>query len=535
MQEKRKLKLKKFYFHPITMFILATVLILVISFILSLLQVQATYNIVNTATNELEPKLVTIENLLTFNSLKSLISKSMINFASLAPLSMLIISLIGISIAEATGLIETLSKRKIKKLSKKQLTFLILFLGVISSLINDVGYAILIPLAAIIYEINGRNPLLGIITAFCGTAFGSGVSIFVGWTEVNLIPATTSAAYLIDTTAHISLTSNLIFIIVASILIPIIGTIIIEKMIGPKLPKYHFHDRTTGVTLKTSELLLSDIEEAEQNKIAREKNEKRGLKYALIASIIMILLFIYMLLPSLPGSGLLLDITEKTYVNQLFGSNSYFHSAFPILMTIFFIIIALAYGIGAKSIKNDRDLIEKAGNKMKDMGMLLILIFVFSQFLAVWKESNIGIIITSWLATLLSHLEFTDIPLIVVTLIIIAIANLFCPSISTKWKIFSPVVVPLLMQGNISPQFAMLIMRVSDSMTKGITPFLSFFILYIGYLNLYNQNKQKPITIHQSLKIISPYFLLISLTWILLVVSWYIIGLPIGPGVTPTI
>ena len=535
MTEKRKLRLKKFYFHPITMLLVATIVVLILSSILSGLEVQATYNLVNKTTNELEPTLVTIENLLTYNGLKSLISNATTNFVAFAPLSMLIISLIGISIAESTGLIDTLSKRKIKKLTKNQLTFIVLFLGVISSLISDVGYAILIPLAAIIYEINGRNPLLGIITAFCGTAFGSGVSLFVGWSEVNLIPSTTSAAHLIDTSTHISLSSNLFFTIVSTFVISIVGTIIIEKLISPKLGKYHFHDRTTGETLKTSELIIADIEEVEQNKIAIEKKEKRGLRYALIATIISLLIFIYMLIPNLPGSGLLLDTTEATYVNQLFGKSSYFHLAFSFLVSLFFIIISLAYAIGAKSIKNDRELIEKASANFKNIGMILILMFVFSQFLAVWKKSNIGIIITTWLATLLSHLEFTDIPLIVITLIFIAIANIFCTSLTTKWKIFSPIVIPLFMQANISPQFAQIVMRAGDSMTKGITPFLSFFIIYLGYLNLYNQNKQKPITIHHSLKIVTPFFAIISFTWILLIIGWYIIGIPIGPGVSPTI
>lgn len=535
MKEKRKLKLKKFYFHPITIFILTIILILILSAILSGLQFQATYNTVNETTKELEPTLVTVENLLTFNGIKSIISSSTNNFVAFAPLGMLLISLIGISIAEATGFIEAISKRKLKKISKYQLTFLILFLGVISSLISDIGYAVLIPLAAIIYEVNKRNPLLGIITAFCGTAFGSGISIFVGWTEVKLIPYTVSAAHLIDNSAHISLTSNLIFIIVASIIIPIIGTIIIEKLISPKLGKYSFHDKTTGETLKTSELSIIDIDNAEQNKIANEKNEKRGIRVSLIVGLLMLIIFAYMLIPNLPGSGLLLDKTENVYVNQVFGENSYFHLAFTFLTSTFLIIMGLVYGITAKSIRNDRDLIEKASSRFKDIGMILIIMFVFSQLLAIWKKSNIGIIITSWLATLLSHLELTGIPLIIFTIIIIAISNIFCASITTKWQIFSPIVVPMFMQSNIAPQFAQLVMRAADSITKGITPLFSFFVIYIGYLNLYNQTKQKPITIHNALKLVTPYFAIISLVWILLIVGWYIIGLPIGPNVAPTI
>ena len=72
-------------------------------------------------------------------------------------------------------------------------------------------------------------------------------------------------------------------------------------------------------------------------------------------------------------------------------------------------------------------------------------------------------------------------------------------------------------------------------MTKGFTPLLASFVIYIGYLNIYNLNKKKPYTIRKSLKLITPYFLIIAATWILIVIGWYILGLPIGRGVGPTI
>lgn len=535
MQEKRKLRLKKYYSHPITMFTLAGIGIIILSFILSALGLQATYSTIDNVTGQIEPHMIVVNNLLSFNGLKELISNATKNFVAFSPLSMLLLSLIGISIAEATGFVGAVAKRRLKKMPNYMLTFIILFLGVISSLINDVGYAILIPLAAVIYEINGRNPLLGIITAFCGVAFGSAVSIFVGYTEVNLIPYTTTAAYLIDTSSHIALTSNLIFIIVASIIIPIIGTIVIEKLIAPRLPKYHFHDRSTGLTLKTSELLLSDIEEEEQSKINAEKSEKRGLKFARIAGIVMLLIYAYMLIPNLPGSGLLLDTDENIYVNQLFGKNSYFHESFTYLVMIMFVIVGIFYGIGAKTIKNDKDIIEKTSLRFKDIGMLIVLMFVFSQFIAIWKASNIGEVITALLANMLSYLKFTSIPLILITLLVIAFAGIFLTNISAKWKIFAPVVIPSFMQANMSPEFAQVVMRAADSMTKGITPFMASFALYIGYLNLFNENKTKPYTINNSIRLLNPYFLIIGLVWIVLILLFYITGLWIGPGVSPTI
>ena len=161
--------------------------------------------------------------------------------------------------------------------------------------------------------------------------------------------------------------------------------------------------------------------------------------------------------------------------------------------------------------------------------------FVVSQFIGVFRKSNIGMVVTAWLANLLEHMSLSGIPLIVVTLLLIALSNILLTSTASKWMIFSPVVVPMFMQSNISPQFAQIVMRAGDSMTKGFTPLLASFVIYIGYLNIYNLHKDKPYTIRKSLNMIAPYFLIISATWILLVVGWYIIGLPIGPGVYPTL
>lgn len=531
MKEKRKLKLKKFYFHPITVFLFLTLLTVVLSGILSVIEMQATYNTVNPNTNELESTLVAVENLFSFDGMKFLIGNATTNFISFAPLGTLLLALIGITIAESTGLIETLTKRFFSKIPKEIFTFIIIFIATISSLINEVGYAILIPLVALIYFMNGRNPILGIITAFCGVAFGYGVTIFVGSMEIALMDYTRTAAWLIDDGMHISLTSNLFFIIATSILISIIGTIIIEKIIAPKVGKYKKEEEFA----KTEQYRVINLEEEEQKKIERDKYEKRGLRFALITCIIVILLFIYMLIPGLPYSGMLLDMKENTYLNQLFGDTSYFQSGFTYLVTLLLIITGLAYGFGAKSMKNDKELIEEVGKKFSKTSYIFVLIFVVSQFIAVFKETNIGLIIAAWLATLLENLEFSGIPLIIVTLILIAIANIFLTSPTTKWMLFAPIVVPMFMQSNISPQFAQIVMRVGNSMTNGYTPILASFVIYIGYLNIYNLNKNRPITIRKSLKMIAPYFLIISAAWILIVVGWYITGLPIGPGVYPTL
>ena len=204
MTDKKKLKLKKFYFHPITVFVFLTIVVILLSSILSAFAMQATYNTINVNTNELEPQLIAIENLLSFNGMKFILSNALKNFLVFTPLGFLLVSMIGISIAEATGLIEVFSKKYIQKLPKGTLTFILLLIATASSIINEVGYALLIPLAALIYFIIGRNPILGIITAFCGVAFGTGTTLFIGSAEISLMDYTANAAALIDENVHIA-------------------------------------------------------------------------------------------------------------------------------------------------------------------------------------------------------------------------------------------------------------------------------------------------------------------------------------------
>ena len=528
MSIKKKMKLKKFSFHPITTFILMTFGVFVLSWLLSALQFQATYTIVRPENLELESVFVTVKNLMNYDGFKYLISNAATNFASFAPLISLLIALLGLSIAHASGLIDTFIKRVTLNISNRRLTFILILVAIFSSIINDVGYVILIPLAALLFMANGRSPLLGIVASFSGVAFGYGATLFVGSMEVNLISLTTSAARLIDPEFHVSLTSNLFIMIAFSIVLAVIGTVIIENVVLKKLGKYKMSLE------ETQEIEKINFPIEEQKKIELEINEKKGLKYAYIAGIVVILLFIYMIIPNLPISGMLLDMNEETYLRQLFGSNSYFQDGFTYMVTLFFAATGIAYGFGAKTIKSDKQLIEQASEYIKNTGSLVALLFFASQFIAVFKESNIGTVITAIGANMIKELSFTGLPLILLVLIVILVANLFMTSPVSKWTILSPVVVPLMMQSNISPQFAQFILRAGDSITKGITPLLAYFVIYLGYLNIYNKSKE-PITIRRAISYAMPCCLAMGAAWILLIIGWYLIGLPIGPGVFPTL
>ena len=529
MFDKRKVRLKKRAIHPITMIIMLTFVTIVLSSVLSLFKLQATYSRINSA-NQLESVVVSIVGLFNFTGIKGIIGDAAKNFASFAPLTTLLVGLIGLSVAHASGLIDTFIKRITLKINNKTLTFLIILLATVSSIINEVGYVILIPLAALIFLANGRNPLLGITAAFCGVAFGYGVTLFAGSMEISLLNYTQQAAYLVDSGYHVALLSNLIAIIISTIVVSIVGTFIIENVVSKKIGRYHIY--TEEHRDETIEIKIKDVEQEQQKKLEEDLNEKKGLRNAFIMFIIFVIAFAYMITPNLPGSGLLLDMNEKAYINQLFGEKAYFQEGFTFLISLLFLVTGIAYAIGAKTIKSDKELIDKASNYLKDIGQLCALIFFASQFIAVYKKTNIGTVIVAFISGIIRDLPFSGVPLVITVLILIAISGLFVTTQSSKWAIFAPVVVPLFMQNNITPQFAQFVFRAADSMAKGFTPLLAYFVIYLGYLNIYNTEKD-PITIKKALQFIRPYYLIIGATWILIVALMYIMGISIGPGVTP--
>lgn len=529
MKEKKRKKLKRLNLHPATTFIILTIFVVVLSWVLAKLNVQSSYSIIDSDTMDMDTVIVRVENLLNADGVKFIVGSAISNFASFSAFITLIVALIGLSVAHASGFIKAFIRKNTLRLNNKIITFIIILLGIFSSLVNEVGYGILIPLSALIFVANKRSPLLGIATAFCGVAFGHAISLFTGSLDVGLVSQTELAAHLVDGGYHVALLSNIFIMIATSIILAIVGTIAIETVVIKKIGKYKNTEELEN-TMEVSDLVILDDKE----KIEQEYLNKKGLRNAYIVGILMIILFIYMIIPGLPHSGLLLDMNEKTYVKQLFGNNSYFQSGFTYLVSIWFLVVGIAYAIGAKTIKNDKELIERVSVFFKDIGVLMVTIFFFVQFIATFKKTNIGVIIACVGANLLSRFSLSGIILIFVSLVIMAFSGIFLTSPISKWKIFSPVVVPLMMQSNISPEFAQFVLRAADSITKGITPFLAYFIIYLGYLNVYNNTKE-PITIRKSLSFIMPYFTFIAIAWFVIVLGWYLIGLPLGPHAFPTL
>ena len=319
--------------------------------------------------------------------------------------------------------------------------------------------------------------------------------------------------------------------IVSTIVLSIVGMMIFEKMIAPRLGKYRVKKELNPL----EEVEIIGDEEIEQNALSNDYNEKKSFKVASIVSLIFILFFIYSVIPGLPGSGLLLDMSEDTYLKQIFGENSYFQDGFTYMISLLFLITGLVYGYVSKKFKNNTDVINKCKEPIARVGTIILLIFVASQFIGIFKKTNIGTVFAGVLANILSSFSFNGIIYLIIAIIIMMISDYFLTGVQAKWIIFSPVIVPILMRSNMAPQFIQFVMRGVDSMTNGITPLYAYFVIFIGYMNIYNADEDKPITISAAIKIMLPYFVIISLTWLFLIIGWYIIGLPIGPGVYPTV
>lgn len=511
-------KIPRIKFHPALVFLTLTIVVMVISSVGGILNIESNYYTVNTVTGDLESQVININNLFNRTGLQYLISNLLSNFIEFAPLGTFILGLMGVGVAYKSGFLNTLNKVIAKFLPRRFLTFLIVLLGVACSMFPDVGYVILIPLAAILFTDLGRHPSAGICAAFAGITFGSGANLVANSLDSSLLPYTSSATKILDVTYKINTNGNLFFMIVSTFLIAYIGHLVTEKIIIPKLGKYNF-----------------DEEEIEKRKMEPTTTEIKGLVIAILAVVLVLIPLIYCIIPGLPFSGLLLYLKDAKYVDQLFGTNSYFYQGSVFIFSALLMLAGLVYGLRVKTIKNNRDFVNGMNYYLKDLSSLLVLIFFAAQFCLIFKQTNLGVFIVSTLVNWISNLELTGIVLVLVTFLITAISTLLVPVASTKWAIIAPIIVPMFMQSSLTPEFAQAVFRAADSATKGITPIFTYFVILIGFLQIYNKKKDDTITISRAISLMTPYTIAFTVLWLAIVIVAYFLGLPIGIGTNVTL
>ena len=501
--------------HPLMMYVILIIIVICLSGFLSLLDAQSTFYKINNMDMTLLPQTEIINSLLSTSGIKYIFTNTVANFSSFTVLSNLIIVLMGIGIMDKSGFLQTTITLTTKKLKKKTVTFAFVFICVLSSVIGDLSYIVLIPLGALLFYYGKRNPAIGIITAFASLACGSSLNFIFTSSDSALLNYTLLAAKSENINYTISNLAFVLIMLVAVLLVTYIITFVTESIITKRIPKYEFTERELEEDIVT-------------------KSEKRGMLYALGAGIIYLIIFIYNIIPGLPLSGALLDNSQVNYIDKLFSVDSFFSNGFVFILTMLFIIFGLFYGIGSKSIKNQKDFCNALGHSLDGIGNVLVMIFFASTFISIFKQTNIGNVVVGFIGNIINTSNFTGLPLVILIFILVMLCTIIVPSSSLKWYMLSSAIVPTMMDAGMTPEFAQIVYRFAETTTMNLTPLLAYFIVYLAFLEKYNQDNQK-IGLFESIKYQWPYTITVGITLIIILIFWYIIGIPLGINSVPII
>lgn len=484
--------------HPATIFVILCITITLVSGLMAKLGVSVTYEGLDRSTMEIKTMTANVVSLLNPDGIRYMFTSAVKNFTSFAPLGTVLVALLGVGLAEGTGLIGTLLTKLVTSTPKRLITLVVVFAGVMSSIASDAGYVILVPLGAMVFLSFGRHPMAGLAAAFAGVSGGYSANLLAGPTDALLAGISTEGAKLFSDSVYVGAADNWYFIIVSTFLITLIGTFVTEKIVEPKLGEYKGNEKVE----------LKDI----------SLEQKRGLKFAGISLIIFLILIGVTLLPN--------GILRNPETNEIL--NSPFMDSIVVIIALLFLIPGIAYGLGAKTIKNDKDVINLMSKSMSTMGGYIVLVFFAAQFVQYFSYTNIGIVIAVNGANLLKNIGFTGIPLIILFIILTAFINLFMGSASAKWAIMAPIFIPMLMNLGTSPALVQMAYRIGDSTTNIISPLMSYFALIVAFAEKYDKKSGVGTLITTML----PYSIAFLIGWTILLIIWIILNIPLGPGVS---
>ncbi|MFC7060534.1 AbgT family transporter [Halobacillus seohaensis] len=474
--------------HPITLFAVFAVLVVLASWLISRLGVE----VEDPATGDT----VQVVNLLSGDGIQYLFESMVENFVGFAPLGTVLVTMLGIGVAERSGLISAMLRGLVTSVPRSLMTAALVFAGIMSSMASDAGYVVLTPLGAVLFAGLGRHPLAGLAASFAGVSAGYSANLFLTSLDPLLTDLTKVAAETIDPAYAdgILLTMNLYFMIASVFVLTIVGTLVTDKIVEPRLGTYK------GKYQEEVDYLTS--------------TEKKGLWGSLIALLVTLALLSLLVLPS----GAPLRDSDN------FIESPFFQTLVPILLILFF-VPGLVFGKITKSIKNDKDVANQLSDTMNTMGMYIVLAFTAGQFVAYFNHTNLGKVLAVSGAEFLDSIGFTGIGLILAFILVAGLINLFIGSSSAKWAIMAPVFVPLMMQLGYSPELTTLAYRIADSTTNIISPLMPYFAIVIAFAQKYD----KKVGIGTLISTMLPYSIAFSIVWTIMLLIWMLTGLPIGP------
>jgi len=495
-------KKNKKIISPIITLIIFIVFIMLLSILLSSLNVQGNKTAI--VGGNLETSIVVVNNIFSHDGIVHFFNNIVSNFQLLQPLVLIIISLMAIGIGEASGLFHHIFS-PLKKMNSKLLTLLVVFIGVISSFVLEYSYIILIPLVAVLYRYLNKNSVLGILTVFLGITLGYGTGLFYNYDDFTLGTLTQLAATVdVDQGYRYMLYSNIYIMIASTIILSVALSFLINHYLVPKLTP-------------------------NEEPIEVLNKSKKGLIFSFIILIIMIIGITLLTLPSM--GGILLDQSQPLFVAKMFGSNAPFNTSFIFMFLLIVTLMSLVYGLISKNIKSSHELALGFSKIFDKVGYLFVMMFLLSILIGIIDWTNIGVVVTTRLVDLLTVLNFSGIALIITAFIFIIIMSILMPNALEKWVLISPLMIPLFMRANMSPEFAQFLFKAADSIGKIITPIFTFLIVALGFIAKYSD---EAISFSKVRKLIMPIVLFTIGLWLFILIGWYIVGLPLGFGTTIT-
>lgn len=487
--------------HPTALFAVLTAAIVVISAICSILGVSATGELI--VDKQLQETTVSVVSLLTPEGISYMLTNVVSNFTTYAPLGMVLVAMLGVGVAEQSGLINSLLKAAVKVTPVKLITPMVVFLGVMSNIASDAGYVILVPLGAMIFRAYGRHPIAGLAAAFAGVSGGFSANLLIGTLDPLLAGITQAAVSIIDPNYKVAVMGNYFFLFASTFLITILGTFVTDKIVEPRLGKYD------GSVNSKEDDTLTTITEI----------ERKGLRNAGIVALIFVAVVVIACV--WPNSFMLNENGE------LFGSPaSTFVNGIVTLITFLFMLPGIAYGRTVGTFTKENGACDAMSKAMSSMGSFLALAFVSAQFINYFNYTKIGTIIALTGANFFKNANIGLIPLILIFIIFSAFMNLFMGSASAKWNILAPVFVPMFMLLGYSPELCQLAYRIGDSSTNIITPMMTYYAVIITFAQRYD----KKAGIGTLTATMLPYSVAFLLSWAAFFVIWLLLGLPIGVG-----
>jgi aminobenzoyl-glutamate transport protein len=531
--------------HPAIIFAGLCVLVIVLSAVLSFFDVSVTYEVAEpapvqvteelteqvqggtqvpdldaappvTATEDLVVRKETtkIQSLLSIDGIRFLFTSFVDNFSSFSVVAVILVAMLGVGVAEESGLMGALIRKLVKVAPSWAITFIIVFVGMLSSVASDAGYLILIPLAAAAFLSVGRHPLAGLAAAYAGVSAGFAVNILITPGDGILTEVTNEAVGLVDPNLSIGITANLWFNIASTIFVTFVIMFVSSRLIERRLGAYRpeqadppgegFAD--PGGAGTATEPAVDTAAEA------------RGLRYAGLAVLAAVAV---VLLLAVPSGGPLRNPETGSLVND-----APLMSSLIVIITLIFLAAGIGYGHGAKTITSSTDVINAITKSWASLAGLLFMLFLISQFIAYFNYSEMPTVASVGMADLLERADIGAIWLLIGFILVIALLDIIIPGLLPKWAIFAPVFIPLFVRLGVAPQTLLAAYRLGDSPMNVITPLM----VYLPFIVIVAQRYQKRAGLGTIVAMMIPYSAIVLVTWILFFAVWFLLGIPIGPG-----